>query len=150
MTDMDIFEFASMVEDTPVENQIVEYVTTASDGKSSLTAVCLTDIQDDGLSMVYSFFDPARLRDSLGTYVILDHIALAREARLKYIYLGYWVPGSKKMDYKIRFNAMEVYRDGCWKRLGNPSRHSAARFTPAAPAEEQVADINLPDSHPIR
>ena len=149
MTDMDIFEFASMVEDIPVDNQVTEYVATGPDGKRRLTAVCLTDIHDDGLSMVYSFFDPARLRDSLGTYVILDHISLAREAGLKYIYLGYWVPGSKKMDYKVRFNAMEIYRNGRWKSLGKPSSHCAAQFTPTTSVEEQVAGIRLPDSRPV-
>ncbi len=126
MADMDIFEFAAMVEDSPVQNQIIEYAATTRNGQRRLAAVCLTDIHDDGLSMVYSFFDPARLRDSLGTYVILDHINLAREAGLKYIYLGYWVPGSDKMNYKVRFGSMEIYINGHWNRIEKVPGHRTA------------------------
>ena len=68
-----------------------------------LTAVCLTDVLDDGLSMVYSFYEPDRIGDSLGTYLVLDHVEIARRAGLPYVYLGYWVEGSRKMDYKRRF-----------------------------------------------
>lgn len=105
MADMDIFEFAAMVEETPVRSRLIEY----HDPDGELRAVCLTDILDDGLSMVYSFFDPARDRDSLGTFIILDHVRIARELSLPYVYLGYWVPGSAKMAYKARFGALEVY-----------------------------------------
>ncbi|NNL35690.1 MAG: arginyltransferase, partial [Silicimonas sp.] len=73
MADMDIFEFAAMIEETPIRSRVVEY-STREGGQKSLHAVCLTDVLDDGLSMVYSFYDPGLTSASLGTYVILDHI----------------------------------------------------------------------------
>ncbi|MDP5361422.1 MAG: arginyltransferase, partial [Paracoccaceae bacterium] len=113
---------------------------------ADLNAVCLTDILDDGLSMVYSFFDPALERLSLGTYVILDHIKIAQELGLPYVYLGYWVPGSPKMGYKAKFQGLEVYRDGCWTPLGNPSDYRAdVHPLSTDPIAEQVARIHLPD-----
>jgi len=141
MADMDMFEFAAMVEETPIRSRLIEY--TAEDG---LTAVCLTDILDDGLSMVYSFFDPANDKLSLGTYVILDHIAIARELGLPYVYLGYWVPGSPKMDYKAKFKGLEVYHDGAWNPVQDPSTYSADMHPLSTdPIAEQVARIDLPD-----
>ncbi|SFS08436.1 arginyltransferase [Yoonia litorea] len=140
MADMDIFEFAAMVEETPIKSRLFEY----NDGRR-LSAVCLTDILDDGLSMVYSFFDPEAHRLSLGTYVILDHINVARELGLPYVYLGYWVPGSPKMDYKAKFSGLEIYRAGQWQPLGDPSDYSVdVHPLSTDPIAEQVARINLP------
>ena len=141
MADMDMFEFAAMVEETPIRSRLIEY----SDA-DALHAVCLTDILDDGLSMVYSFFDPELEKLSLGTYVILDHIKIAKELGLPYVYLGYWVPGSPKMGYKAKFEGLEVYRDGVWNTLVNPSNYSAdVHPLLNDPIAEQVARINLPD-----
>ena len=107
-------------------------------------AVCLTDVLSDGLSMVYSFFDPAYAGRSLGTYVILDHIEIAREADLGYVYLGYWVPGSRKMDYKSRFKPLEIFRGGAWQVLDEAT---AVRMSTHPlendPIAEQVAAIYL-------
>ena len=94
MSDMDAFEFAAMVEETPVRTRVVEYIDRDS---GALMASCLTDILDDGVSMVYSFFNPSIARQSPGTYLILDHIQMCRDLGLPYVYLGYWVPGSRKM-----------------------------------------------------
>ena len=144
MADMDVFEFAAMIEETPVRTRVIEYRDGAADDK--LAAVCLTDILDDGLSMVYSFFDPANDKLSLGTYVILDHIAIARELGLPYVYLGYWVPGSPKMDYKAKFKGLEVYRDGKWNQVSDPAAYSADMHPLSTdPIAEQVARIDLPD-----
>jgi len=151
MADMDIFEFAAMIEETPVRSRVIEYFAPgrAGDTRRQLTAVCLTDVLDDGLSMVYSFYDPARDCDSLGTYVILDHIALARESGLPYVYLGYWVPGSPKMGYKARFSSLEIYHRGEWRDIGSPERYSAERHPLSVdPIAEQVARISLPDTRP--
>ena len=149
MADMDIFEFAAMIEETPVRSRVVEYTTDPApdERRRPLTAVCLTDVLEDGLSMVYSFYDPDRLGDSLGTFIILDHIAIAREAGLPYVYLGYWVPGSRKMGYKSKFSALEVYHGGQWTDIGDPSGYSA-NIHPLSvdPIAEQVARISLPDS----
>ena len=150
MADMDIFEFAAMIEETPIRSRVVEYATHDNDGKT-LRAVCLTDVLDDGLSMVYSFYDPDLSGASLGTYVILDHIEIAREAGLPYVYLGYWVPGSAKMGYKANFSAVEVYAMGEWKDLTNPQTYGSAPHPLSNdPIAEQVAQISLPDTRPTR
>jgi hypothetical protein len=146
MADMDIFEFAAMIEETPIRSRVIEYSDRDAAGERSLIAVCLTDVLDDGLSMVYSFYDPERAGDSLGTYVILDHVRIAQEAGLPYVYLGYWVPGSPKMGYKARFSAVEVYKDGRWQDLGDPEDYSSDLHPLSTdPIAEQVARINLPD-----
>jgi len=149
MADMDIFEFAAMIEETPIRSRVIEY--REKDTAEDLTAVCLTDVLDDGLSMVYSFFDPESNRDSLGTYIILDHIRIAQEANLPYVYLGYWVPGSPKMSYKARFSALEIYQGGEWKNLSSPDAFTAETHPLSTdPIAEQVARINLPDSMPTK
>ncbi len=148
MADMDIFEFAAMIEETPVRSRVVEYAD-RPDGERHLRAVCLTDVLDDGLSMVYSFYDPELARSSLGTYVILDHIDIARDAGLPYVYLGYWVAGSSKMGYKANFAALEVYQGGEWRDIGDPDSYSAETHPLSNdPIAEQVARISLPDTRP--
>jgi len=156
MADMDLFEFAAMVEETPVRSRLIEYSEPlradrpGGSQESPLRAVCLTDILDDGLSMVYSFFDPELEKKSLGTYVILDHIQIAREMGLPYVYLGYWVPGSSKMGYKARFGALEVYRGGRWNDLGDPATYESVPHPLSVdPISEQVARIALPDIRPV-
>ena len=82
---------------------------------------------------------------SLGTYIILDHIELARSAGLPFVYLGYWVPGSRKMDYKARFSALEIYKGGVWQPIGDPAQHSSDIHPLSVdPIVEQVARITLP------
>ena len=153
MADMDVFEFAAMIEETPIKSRVVEYSRAPSrdeDGRP-LAAVCLTDVFDDGLSMVYSFYDPDLAQDSLGTYVILDHIEIAREAGLPYVYLGYWVPGSPKMGYKANFAALEIYKSGQWMPMGDPADHRAELHPLSVdPIAEQVARINLPEARGSR
>ncbi len=145
MADMDIFEFAAMIEETPIRSRVVEYRRNDLADRP-LTAVCLTDVFDDGLSMVYSFYDPREAARSLGTYLILDHVALAREAGLPYVYLGYWVPGSRKMGYKAGFSAVEIYKGGRWQDIGDPAAHRAELHPLSVdPIAEQVARISLPD-----
>jgi len=146
MADMDAFEFAAMIEETPVRTRVVEYTDNAT---GDLAATSLTDVLDDGVSMVYSFFEPSYQKRSLGTYLILDHIAIAREMGLPYVYLGYWVPGSRKMGYKSRFSGLEVYVGGAWERMRDPSSYDT-RAHPLRndPIAAQVADITLPDTMP--
>ncbi len=153
MADMDLFEFAAMVEETPIRSRLIEYEdTTDRHGvRQGLRAVCLTDILDDGLSMVYSFFDPEFVRNSLGTYVILDHIRIAQEMGLPYVYLGYWVPGSPKMGYKANFQGVEIYRGGTWQVMGDPESYTADTDPMSVdPIAEQVARIQLPDVRPVK
>ncbi|MBD3677045.1 MAG: arginyltransferase [Rhodobacteraceae bacterium] len=153
MADMDIFEFAAMIEETPIRSRVIEYSAPAEaeDMARPLAAVCLTDVLDDGLSMVYSFYDPDRFKHSLGTYVILDHVRIAQEAGLPYVYLGYWVPGSPKMGYKAKFSALEIYKDSRWQDIGDPEAHSADTHPLLSdPIADQVARISLPDSRPTQ
>jgi len=146
MADMDVFEFAAMIEETPIRSRVVEYSRKTETRRNELTAVSLTDVFDDGLSMVYSFYEPTMTQMSLGTYIILDHIEIAREAGLPYVYLGYWVPGSQKMGYKAGFSALEIYKGGRWQPLGEPADHRAELHPLSVdPIAEQVARISLPD-----
>tara|TARA_B110000003_G_C16113914_1_gene324930 strand:- start:158 stop:406 length:249 start_codon:yes stop_codon:yes gene_type:complete len=79
--------------------------------------------------------------------MILDHIEIAREAGLPYVYLGYWVPGSPKMQYKATFSALEIFLNGQWESLTDPSEFKINNIPlPQDPIPEQVAKINLPDA----
>ncbi len=113
MADMTVLDYAMMVEDSHVDTRITEY---RQGLNGQLVGACLTDILNDGLSMVYSFFEPDEASRSLGTYMILDHIRRAQSMALPYLYLGYWVEGSPKMAYKARFLPQErLMRDGWFK-----------------------------------
>ena len=122
MSDMTVLDYAMMVEDTHVTTKIVEYRRRGPDtfitgkGVGELIAVALTDQMSDGLSMVYSYFSPELEDRSLGTFMILDHIARARAAGLPHVYLGYWVNGSRKMNYKVRFTPQEHLGPKGWER----------------------------------
>lgn len=120
MATMDEVDFADMVEHTPVDSYVIEYREPSLDGTPGrLVGACLTDKQGDGLSMIYSFYEPDQTnRTGLGTYIILDHIRRAAELDLPYVYLGYWVDGSARMQYKVRYRPLEkLGRDG-WERFG--------------------------------
>ncbi len=123
MVDMSVLDYSMMVEDSHVETRLVEYRRRGPDtaingrGQGGLLGVCLTDVLGDGLSMVYSFFDPEAAERSLGTFMILDHIAQAKALGLSYLYLGYWVEGSRKMDYKGRFLPQERLLPQGWQRI---------------------------------
>jgi arginine-tRNA-protein transferase len=123
MADMTVLDYAMMVEDSHVQTRLVEYRRRGPDsgitgrGSGPLLAVALVDVLSDGLSMVYSFFDPDESERSLGTFMILDHIARARRMGLDYVYLGYWVRGSRKMDYKGRFLPQERLMPSGWTRV---------------------------------
>jgi arginine-tRNA-protein transferase len=118
MSDMGLFDYVAMVEETPVNTHIVEYRRMAEDGSpGTLMGCALTDVLRDGLSMVYSFYHPGEDGRSLGTQMILDHIAAARARELPYVYLGYWIAGSPKMEYKSRFRPLEALGPDGWVRM---------------------------------
>ena len=122
MADMTVLDYAMMVEDSHIETRIVEYWrrepgSTSERRDGDLIAVALTDVLGDGLSMVYSFFEPDEAARSLGTFMVLDHIARAQRMGLAYVYLGYWVRGSHKMDYKSRFLPQERLTPDGWARV---------------------------------
>jgi arginyl-tRNA--protein-N-Asp/Glu arginylyltransferase len=111
MADMTIEEFRDMVESSPVTTVLIEYRRAID---NELLAVALTDELTDGLSMIYSFFAPDMTNRSIGTYIILDHIARASISAQPYVYLGYWVKDSRKMNYKDRFRPLEKLGPNGW------------------------------------
>lgn len=140
MAAMDEVDFADMVEHTAVSSVVVEYREPSADGRpGKLVAACLTDHQGDGLSMIYSFYDPDYpLSSGLGNFVILDHIRRAAACGLPYVYLGYWVDGSPRMQYKVRYRPLEQLGPQGWSRM--PDAEQTARIAQLAAEAEQVAD----------
>lgn len=123
MADMTWLDYVAMVEDTTVRTHLIEYrLPTTDGGPGELIGCILVDVLIDGLSLVYSFYNPEAKKRSLGSFMILDHVRQARAAGLPYVYLGYWVQGSSKMDYKARFNPLEVLRFGGWRLLSAGER----------------------------
>lgn len=112
MAAMSFENYAEMVEDTHVQTQIMEFRL-----DDTLLAVSLGDVLQDGLSMTYSFFEPASAKRSLGNFMILKHVEHARALSLDYVYLGYWVEGSSKMSYKTRFRPLERFDPDGWKPM---------------------------------
>ncbi len=127
MSDMSVLDYAMMVEDTHVDTKIIEYRKRGPDsfitgkGTGELIAVALSDKMSDGMSMVYSYYNPDLADRSLGTFMILDHIARTRALGLPHVYLGYWVNGSRKMDYKVRFTPQEHLGPKGWDRFAGPA-----------------------------
>ena len=118
MADMTWHDYVAMVEDTAVRTHLIEYRRpSGDDGPGELVACALVDVLADGLSLVYSFYDPGLARRSPGSFIILDHVVQATAAGLPYVYLGYWVSGSDKMAYKSRFRPLEVLKPGGWRLL---------------------------------
>lgn len=111
---MGFYDYRSMIEDTTIDSFVVEF-RDREDG--SLKATVLVDRMSDGLSAVYSFYDPQRPELSLGTYMILWLIGEAERLGLPYIYLGYWIAESGKMAYKARFQPLETYSPDGWLPL---------------------------------
>ncbi|MBS3962192.1 MAG: arginyltransferase [Sandarakinorhabdus sp.] len=125
MASMDGYDFAEMIETSPVDTVVVEYREPPVNGRPGrLVGACLTDKQSDGLSMVYSFYDTGRgARPGLGTYLILDHVMRAAQVGMRCVYLGYWVDGSPRMDYKRRFTPLEMLTPQGWRLM--PSAEAA-------------------------
>ena len=113
MATMDFYDYQALIEETPVDSELIEYRTP----DRRLIGACLADRMGDGLSAVYSYFDPGEPRRSLGTYMILRLIERSREAGLPYVYLGYWIEDSQKMSYKERFKPLEYYAGDGWRSL---------------------------------
>lgn len=142
MTEMDEMDYADMVEQTPVDSHVIEYREPGVGGRPGrLVGACLTDRQADGLSMIYSFFDPDLAhRPGMGNFIIMDHILRAHDAGLAYVYLGYWVEGSKRMQYKVRYRPLERLGRGGWARFDPDEqdvaiRDVATRNEPLPPVE---------------
>lgn len=113
MAAMSFYDFRAMVEDTPIDTFVLEL----RDRSGQLSGACLADRLSDGFSAVYSYFAPELAQRSLGSHTILWLIEQARQNDLPYVYLGYWVPQSRKMAYKARFRPCEILVDGIWRQL---------------------------------
>jgi leucyl-tRNA---protein transferase len=140
MASMDDVDFADMVEHTPVTSYVVEYREPSRDGitPGRLVGACLTDRQGDGLSMIYSFYDPEHeTRTGLGNFIILDHITRAAEMRLSFVYLGYWVEGSARMQYKVRYRPLERLTRTGWSRI-TPEEHDRLVLAAAKTSRDEV------------
>jgi arginine-tRNA-protein transferase len=123
MADMTMLDYRMMVEDTVIETFLTEYRQKPADAGDDLErdswplkAVALCDRLTDGISMVYSFYNPGDADAGLGTYMILEHIEFARRLGLPHVYLGYWIEGSRKMAYKTRFRPQERLGPDRWER----------------------------------
>jgi arginine-tRNA-protein transferase len=140
MAAMDEIDYADMVEHTAVSSFVIEYREPSPDGgQGRLVGACLTDRQGDGLSMIYSFYDPEHeARTGLGNYIILDHIRRAAEAELPYVYLGYWVDGSQRMQYKIRYRPLERLGPAGWQRFSAAEQSALIGAVSTARRDEAV------------
>lgn len=115
MAEMDFADYRAMVEDSPVSTHLTEF--RESDGR--LYGVCLTDRMNDGLSLVYSFFEPDASDRSPGTKMIMSQIDAAKQQNLPFVYLGYWISESRKMAYKRNFRPLESLTPEGWRRLAD-------------------------------
>ncbi len=115
MAQMTFADFRAMIEDSVDGTRTIEH----RDNDGRLTAVALVDRLADGISAVYSFFDPDQPSRSLGTHVVLEMVHRARAEGMPYVYLGYWIADSRKMAYKSRFRPTEVMTEGSWRPFGH-------------------------------
>ena len=132
MADMDVFEFAAMIEETPVRSRVIEY----RGFEGELEGVCLTDVLEDGLSMVYSFYTPDRTNASLGTYIILDHVEIAREAGFLTFIWAIGCPGQPRWATRLG--------SALWRFTGGGRGNPWATPTPTAPRPIPYRSIRLP------
>ena len=146
MAEMTWPDYVAMVEDTAVRTHLIEYRLASQDrGPGDLIACVLVDVLADGLSLVYSFYDPTAVKRSLGSFIILDHIVQAGVNSLPYVYLGYWVPGSEKMAYKARYSPLEILKPGGWALMS--ARERGAR-PPKPVGCGSNAGVELSDAQP--
>lgn len=109
----------------PTTEQFQDFIATGHPSTSMLEfrlegiliANAITDRLDDGLSAIYTYFDPSRDDSGIGTFAILRQIELTRQLGLDYLYLGYWINSCRKMTYKTRFRPLELYNQGQWSEL---------------------------------
>lgn len=122
MATMTADEYRSMVEDSPVETMLFEFRTDLGE----LMIVSLIDRLEDGLSAVYSFYNPDLPRRSLGSLAVLYLIQETARLNLPHLYLGYWIQNSRKMSYKSRFQPAEILTHGVWHTLDTATQSDGA------------------------
>jgi len=111
MASMSFEEFSAMILNSPIDTRLTEY----RDQDDRLMGCILIDKQRDGLSAVYSFFQPDQTKRSLGSFMIVDLIDRCKDIGLPYVYLGYYIEQSRKMSYKARFKPYQIFIDGIWR-----------------------------------
>jgi arginine-tRNA-protein transferase len=119
MADMSLLDYSMMIQDTTVDTHLTEYrmpPMEGDDGEGQLVAAVLCDRLSDGISLVYSFYEPEMQDRGLGSYIIMEQVNYARSRGLPYVYLGYWISGSRKMSYKARFVPQEHLTSAGWVR----------------------------------
>ena len=130
MAAMEIEDYGTLIEESCVETCLAEF--REPDGR--LYGVCAFDVVADGLSAVYSFYEPRRAKDSPGSYMILRLIGEVRARALPHLYLGYWIDGCEKMTYKARFRPLDMFGPEGWTSLdARPHRRCAAGPQPETP-----------------
>ena len=121
MAGMSFGEYVMMVEEGAQRTHVTEY----RDASGTVVAAVLTDVLKDGLSLIYSYFDPDEEKRSLGAFMILDAVRQAEAAGLPFVYLGYWVRGSRKMSYKAAYQPLQVLTPSGWQAYGELANHEA-------------------------
>jgi arginine-tRNA-protein transferase len=118
----DVAQYIEFLVSTRVNSWLLEFrepATSAAVGK--LKMVSIIDRLQDGLSAVYTFFEPGDNR-AYGTFSVLWQIAYAKSLDMPYVYLGYWIQDCQKMDYKLKFKPNELLLNGIWTKLDEPNR----------------------------
>lgn len=113
-------QYAQFLLTSQVDSRLIEF----RDG-AALRMVSLIDVLPDGLSAVYTFYDPGHASGSLGNYAILWQIGQCRHFGLPYLYLGYWIAQCRKMAYKADYQPLEVLRAGRWRPFASHSNADA-------------------------
>ena len=113
MSNMTFDDFKSMIETSPINTQLYEF----RNKEKNLIGLMLFDFQKAGLSAVYRVYDVKFEKNGLGNFMILELIELASKLNLNYVYLGYYIKNSSRMNYKLKFKQGELYSDGKWNKI---------------------------------